>query len=592
MRKLLLVSAMFVIGVLLAAIPDSGRAAPPSTVLQDDAIFLHRDPAAIQDALRRAASIGIDRIRLTAGWSVIAPDALDQQPPAGFDGSDPDAYPAHAWDNLDRAVTLVAAAGLKPMIDIGFWAPRWATASQDDPLARFRTDIDPGQFAAFAAAVARRYRGDYVPRADQVVPPPAGAAAPDLLGALLGHRRVSAPAAAPPAADPLPRVDLYTLWNEPNHPGFVLPQWRERDGTLQPDSPIRYRAMVAAAYPAVKAVSPGTTVLIGGTSSMGSSVPGRSGVPPLRFLRELACVDAQLQPITTGACADFKPVPSDGWAHHPYSLHTDPDRAPRDPDLLPVARTAALHDTLVALVQRGRLVGSHASDLYLTEYGYETKTPDPEGFASLADQARLLAWAEFLGTSTPGVKMWPQFLLEDRPAGPAGPRMRAFGDWQTGLWFADGTPKPAATAFRTPTFAQCARRGKTPFTRVWARLRGAQAGTTATVQVQSGAGWATVPSAATMAMPPSATGPVPIGDDDALLRWLPGTPAATRVVWHTPAGVDVDGPDVPVQPCPAASIPAARPHRTPGRGRRPATTRRKHGRASARADRTRRRHRR
>src|SRR5205823_8255800 len=82
-----------------------------------------------------------------------------------FDPTDPGAYPAGNWVNLDRAVRDASAAGLKVMIDIAFWAPRWAT--HDDPSAtdRLRTDIDPQQYAQFAQAVAKRYSGSYTPPA-------------------------------------------------------------------------------------------------------------------------------------------------------------------------------------------------------------------------------------------------------------------------------------------------------------------------------------------------------------------------------------------------------------------------------------------
>src|SRR5438067_6281431 len=43
-------------------------------------------------------------------------------------------------------------------------------------------------------------------------------------------------------------------------------------------------------------------VLLGGLSSRASSHPGpRSNIPPLRFLRELACVDDHLQPLADPA---------------------------------------------------------------------------------------------------------------------------------------------------------------------------------------------------------------------------------------------------------------------------------------------------
>jgi hypothetical protein len=228
--------------------------------------------------------------------------------------------------------------------------------------------------------------------------------------------------------------------------------------------------MVMAAYPAIKAAVPDAKVLIGGTSSGGSSVPGRGGVLPLRFLRELACVDADLRPITVGSCAGFQTLPGDGWSHHPYSLRTTPDKEARDPDALPVASTPRLAATLRTLVDQGRLAPAVA-DVYLTEYGYETSPPDPRARFTPGQQASLLAQAEFIATRTPAVKSWPQFLLRDLPGDPAGPDGRAFGDWQSGLFYADGSPKPSAASFAAPLFAMCVRQGAAPSVLLWGRVR-------------------------------------------------------------------------------------------------------------------------
>ncbi|MCW3065710.1 MAG: hypothetical protein JWN32_2882 [Solirubrobacterales bacterium] len=502
------VAPLALVGLLACAATVAPTAArgytPVATVIQDDAILLHSDDAGVKAALAQIKSLGIDRVRITAGWSVIAPQP-DSPTPPHFDATDPGAYPTGNWANLDRAVRLADAAGLKTMIDIAFWAPRWAT--RDDPSTpdRPRTDIDARQYARFAQAVARRYSGTYIPptpAAGQATPPPEPGSAGDLLQTLLG--RSSRPAAAPapaPAQSRLPAVDIFTIWNEPNHPGFVLPQWAQVDGRRVPRSPDIYRAMVRAAYPAIKAVAPTAKVLIGGTSSYGSSTPGRGGIPPLLFLRRLACVDDRLRPITTGDCANFKPLPGDGWSHHPYSLRTLPSATPRDRDDAPVANTPRLARLLRRLVAAGR-VAPGVANLYMTEYGYETNPPDPKALFSPQEQPRLLAWAESIATRTPQVVMWPQFLLRDRPGDPAGPRMRPFGDWQTGLFYADGSQKPVVADFRTPTFARCVRTGRRRVVEIWGRVRGEDRRETATVESRLAGptghgGWVTQASMAT-----------------------------------------------------------------------------------------------
>jgi hypothetical protein len=496
--------------VAVVAAAKAQEPAAPTTVIQDDAVFLHSSDDEIRTAVAHVRGLGIERVRITAGWSVIAPSPQARGVPDS-DLSDPAAYPPENWRNLDRAVRLVSQGGLAPMIDIAFWAPRWATHDDASAETRLRTEVDPQQYAHFAHAVAERYGDD---------------------------------------------VDIFTIWNEPNHPGFLVPQWVREAGRFVPRSPHIYRAMVQAAYPAVKAAAPDSRVLIGATSSMGSDEPGRGGVPPLRFLRELACVDDHLLPIAGGRCADFSPIPGDGWSHHPYSLRTTPDRAPRDPDVAPVARTPRLASLLRRLVAMGR-IAAPAADIYMTEYGYETNPPDPRARFSLADQPRLLAWAESIATRTPQVVMWPQFLLRDRPGGPAGPRLRPFGDWQTGLMDAAGNPKPAFESFRTPVFARCVHDGRRRMVEVWGRVRGDALRTSATVEARpSGTrgddGWSRRLSSdrprISSPRAVSATAPAPGAAVRRYLPWRIATQLRLRWMSSTSAGLTTDAIDTP--PCP------------------------------------------
>jgi hypothetical protein len=526
-----------------ASIAKALPTASPETVVQDDAIFLHTPPEKIAEALARTKALGIERIRVTAGWSVIAPDP-DAPVRPDFDDADPGAYPVGNWMNLDRLVRMASAAGIKVMIDIAFWAPRWATKSAASETIRLRTDIDPVLYARFATAVAKRYSGTWAPPAlpaDQ--PPPQPEPSPDgnMLTALFGGgKQKPAPAPPPPPAntapEPLPAVDIFTIWNEPNHPGFSIPQWTRENGKLIPHQADVYRAMVRSAYPAIKAVAPNARILIGATSPGGASETGRSGATPLRFIRRFACVNGRWRPIRSGSCAGFTTIPGDGWSHHAYSLHTLPSQIPIDSDKLPVANTAHLLRSLDRLVDAGRLAPENRN-LYLTEYGYETSPPDPQATFGPERQAQLLSWAEFIATRNPRVKMWPNFQLIDRPGGPAGPRMRLFGDWQTGLYYEDWSPKPAASAYRTPTFVACVRRGGRQQVMVWGRVRG-QVRASVTLEQQGGRGGSGVRTVARVAS-------VPAGRET--LRFVPFREGASyRLRWTAPGEVLVGPTTAPV----------------------------------------------
>ena len=432
MRPLALL-ALAVCGLALA--PASAGAVVVPTVLADDAEFLYGSDAEVAAAMAETARLGIERVRLTAAWEHLTRAASSRFRP-DFDANDPAAYPQDRWHALDRAVIQAERFGIKRMIDVGFWAPRWATSDEEE--TRRRTDIDPVDFARFAVAVARRYSGTFTP---------------------------------PGARGPLPEADMIALWNEPNHTAFLMPQWRrDANRRWQPASPGIYAAMVRTAYPAIKAVAPRTTVLVGNTSARGS-VGGRAPVAPLAFVRALACVDRKLEPLRTEECSGrFTALPGDGFAHHPYALGHAPDvPSPPGSDDVRLADMPRLVGLLDRLADRGRLA-PRLRDVYITEYGYETEAVGEIPGLSEAVQARYLVWAEYLLSRQPRVRMFSQFLLRDVPKAPqvvSDSARRPYGQFTTGLQYADGRPKLATEVFRAGLFAALRCDG----VELWARLR-------------------------------------------------------------------------------------------------------------------------
>jgi Cellulase (glycosyl hydrolase family 5) len=403
---------------------DEERTPEPErpTIMQDDAQVLHRSTAEVRRTVRAVRGLGVDWLRVTANWSFVAPQPRSPQRPE-FDAADPEAYPAGAWDKLDRAVGEAEAAGLEVMLDIAFWAPRWATARPSPEADRQRDGIDAREYGRFAEAVAGRY----------------------------GDRAVA-----------------YTVWNEPNYQVFLRPQWRRAGGGWEVASADAYRELVYEAVPRIRRHAPEARVLIGGTAALGTNRPRTADdqVPPLRFLRELACVDDRLRPVGTGGCAGFRPLPGDGWAHHPYSPRRPPAAGDPGPDTAVLADQGRLADLL------DRLAASRRTEQHLglwdTEFGYETAPPDPTQPVSLADQARWLPEAEALALADPRVRSWAQFLLRDLPERP-GPTVTArWSDWQSGLELPDATPKPALRSFAYPLAVH--RSGPSAVT-VWGRVR-------------------------------------------------------------------------------------------------------------------------
>ena len=80
------------------------------------------------------------------------------------------------------------------------------------------------------------------------------------------------------------RVDRYSIWNEPNYPAWISPQRQ---------SPQIYRKLYEAGYKAIKEADPAAQVLIGETVPYGGSRQARLATPPLKWLRDVACVNAR-----------------------------------------------------------------------------------------------------------------------------------------------------------------------------------------------------------------------------------------------------------------------------------------------------------
>ena len=380
--------------LVLGALGGGPDARPLPVTVQDDALMLHRGGAEVQATARRMASLGVDSVRLTASWSTLAPEPESKRVPK-FDATNSDAYPRESFMRLDRAVKAVTSAGMTPQIDIAFFAPRWGVRREvriTHP-GRHRWEIRTKRYARFAEAVAMRYNGT--------------------------HRDPAR------SSEQLPAVRLWATWNEPNHSAFFLPQWRRYQGKWVPRSPHLYRKLHERGYAAIKRVDPTNQVLIGNTAALGGTAIGpRRTIAPLRFIRELACVDRRGRPLEDRLeCENFKPLQADGLAHHPYSLYDRPDVPSVHPDQITMGDLGRLSALLDRLHKLGRT--TTRLPILITEYGYETNPPDQFRGVSLRQQARYHGFATFLAWRQQDVTSFAQFLMNDIPPPPgAGQRPR------------------------------------------------------------------------------------------------------------------------------------------------------------------------
>lgn len=493
------------------------------TILQDNANVLQGPDSAVAATMQKIAALGVDRVRITVAWSDVAPAPSSANRPAGFDAADPEAYAPRAdyfgrpiW-LVDRAVLAASLQGLKVDLNLAAGAPRWAAAGRGagGHLGSVLRP-NPQEFATFGKAMARRYSGKF---------------------------------STPLSDRPLPRVDVFELWNEPNVPVFLQPQFSR--GT--PVAADIYRALVQAAYPAIKSAQPDATVLVGATAATGFQA-GRAYSPigPLRFLRRLACVDARLRPVRTGACRKFRRVPGDGFSQHPYVLKSRPGTVSKNPEDVRIGTLNRLTSLLRKLVARRR-ISRGLANLWITEFGYEANDPVRNKPWSLSQQARFLAEAEYLAQRVRGLRSFAQFLLRDvnteaaLSAAARGQRERPLGSWQTGLFFENGDPKPSAMSFRlTLVPFPAAGRGAS----FYGHVRPARSSVRARIQQLAADGtWKEIATRPTRRG--SDTQEFSTRGDGTFIRTLTGRVAANasfRLVWLQPSGQWEAGPPSNLQP--------------------------------------------
>jgi hypothetical protein len=401
------------LAVLCAALAVAAVGAPAAdagsrqvTVMQDDALLLRHDSATRARTLDEMDRLGADVVKVQVYWNEIAPQG--RRKPEGFDAMDPAGY---AWGAYDEIVQGILDRGMRPFLALGNRAPDWATAKR----GRYRGTYRPSarEFGLFARAAGERYSGAY---------------------------------------GGLPRVDLWSIWNEPNLFSWLAPQ-RAKDGT--PLSPAIYRKLYLAAHEGLWATGhAGDTILLGELMPLGAGSPRK--VPPLEFLREVACVDRNFRPFRGRAarvrdCRGAGRIPTSGIAHHPYTpgggVH-----APGKRDEAPIAQLGRLTRTLDAIARRGRL--PRRLPVWITEFGFQTNPPDPFQFA-IRRVPGLMDESEWIAFRNRRVRSYSQYSIRDDPPREGGSSFLAYSSFQMGLRFQNGRKKPGVyEAFPMPAFVR------------------------------------------------------------------------------------------------------------------------------------------
>jgi hypothetical protein len=244
------------------------------------------------------------------------------------------------------------------------------------------TRPDPGLFAQFARAAATRFKG---------------------------------------------RVDRYSIWNEPNHDGWLRPS---------AEAPQLYRALYVAGHAAIKQADPRAAVLFGETAPY----HGSRAMAPLTFLRRTLCLTGRYK--RDRKCMAKMPegtrgrLRTDGFAHHPYDFRNKPEYRYRGNDNVTIGTLPRLTAALDKAARAGALWGPRkrrAPDVYLTEFGYFATGPR----AKLTEKQRAayLPRAFTIALKNRRVRQMLHYGLAQPPAGYPG------GAFDFGLVLTDGTPR-------------------------------------------------------------------------------------------------------------------------------------------------------
>jgi hypothetical protein len=366
------------------------------------------DPAQRGAAFDDIASFGVHSIRVVLYWHDVAP-AKDSRVKPSFDATDPSAYD---WSRYDPVLDEAKARGWSVLLTLSGPVPRWATNGARNTVTRPR----PKEFALFVTAAARHF-GD--------------------------------------------RVSTWSIWNEPNHPQFLRPQFTSRH---HPASPRIYRSLYFAALRGFKAAGVKPRVLVGETAPRGTG----SVVAPLTFLRGVLCLNSHYH--RHGHC---KKLPAAGYAHHAYTTRKGPFFRPPGPNDVTIGVLSRLTRALDRAARAGRI--KKHMPIWLTEFGIQSK-PDPLLGVSLARQAEYQAISERIAYDNPRVAAFSQYLLrDDLPR--RGPRLSRYSGFESGLMTSSGKPKPSMQSFRLPLAAK--RRGSR--VSLWGLVRPATGRTTAVV---------------------------------------------------------------------------------------------------------------
>jgi putative glycosyl hydrolase len=371
------------LGVLAAVLSAVAFTTPAASAqphmlvgLLDESSALYGNPDKVYPVFKQLRA---QVVRLDLYWGGPSYAIANHKPTDARDPEDP----AYNWGLYDRAVNYASQYGIQLMFTV-WGTPKWANGGKPPRYAPTKA----ADLRNFVYAVAERYSGTWL--ADD--------------------------------GRTLPKVRLWTAWNEPNQPFQLSPQYVKRGGKWIMQSAIDYAKICTAVFDGVHStLLSGERVGCGVTAPLGNDNPGGARPVPTPMSFMLAVKKAGLK------AAKF-----DAWAHNPYA--SSPNQTPTTP---PNSRGAITLGNINVLIKQVTTLWG-PKRIWLTEYGYQTNPPDKTFGVSYAKQSTYLSQAFAIARKNPRVDMMLWFLLKDEPQ---------LGGWQSGLMTTNGRRKPAFTTF-------------------------------------------------------------------------------------------------------------------------------------------------
>ena len=433
MLKKLLVTLASILTVAGAATAVPAHASTSQeSVFQDDTALIFSGDAKRQETLDEIKSLGATTVHTLVFWNRIAPDPNSRTKPAGFDATNPAAYPAGTWDPYDALVAEAHARGLD-IIFSPVQGPTWA-------------DTCHTRHQAHHCKPSAREYGDFV--------------------AALGKRYTS--------------VHRWSAWNEPNQSNWLYPQQQRKHHHNIPTAAIVYRNLFRAMTDALRSTGHARDqFLLGETAPLGrtSGKLSKRFLSPVAFFQGVFCLNRHGHKLhgrkaRDSGCRHYKRLAATGISHHPYNRggSQPPTRRPSGPGEVTIANLGRLSRVINQGAHYRRIKGR--LPFYFTEFGFQSKPPEHFFGVSLSRQAVYINQSDYIAYRNRRVRAVSQYELFDDSD------LHAF---QTGLRFKNGKKKPALDAYRLPIWVT-ARHGRIS---IWGQVRPAD-GARQTVHIQNG----------------------------------------------------------------------------------------------------------